>query len=118
MSCQGNSSLQIYNLCYIYLTFSKICVKAVSGDDDLPKRDDIGERRKKHELQVLARAGIVPDDEADGDADMGEDSGSEDEFYKQSKQQKAAKIAAKAEVYTRFVSAAALYIVNPSCPGS
>ena len=98
-------------------------MKAVSGDDDLPKRDDIGERRRKHELQVLARAGIVSDDEADGDAEtddeddaMDEDSGSEDEFYKQAKQQRAAKIEAKAEIYSRFVSAAGLYLVDVLFP--
>uniref|UniRef100_A0A5B7BUU4 Putative something about silencing protein 10 isoform X1 n=1 Tax=Davidia involucrata TaxID=16924 RepID=A0A5B7BUU4_DAVIN len=87
--------------------------KAVAGDDDLPKRDDIGERRRKHELRVLATAGInsVDDVEDEHDAlegikgaDMEEDGGmeeSEDEFYKQVKKQRAAKLAAKAEIYSR-----------------
>ncbi|KAI6669038.1 hypothetical protein NL676_003923 [Syzygium grande] len=89
-------------------------VWVISGDDDLPKRDDIGERRRKHELQVLVGAGVKLEDdlgdedgnlEANGGADS-EDSESEesaDEFYKQAKQQRAAKLAAKAEKYSRFV---------------
>lgn len=105
------------------------CWKVVSGDDDLPKRDDIGERRRKHELRVLAGAGINSHDgfgdevgniDADGDADM-EDGGagledgdadteeddagdSEDDYYQQVKQLRAAKLAAKAEMYSRCVS--------------
>ncbi|KAI6695992.1 hypothetical protein NL676_023702 [Syzygium grande] len=86
--------------------------KVIAGDDDLPKRDDIGERRRKHELQVLAGAGVRSDDdlgdedgnlEANGGAES-EDNESEesaDEFYKQVKQQRAAKLAAKAEIYSR-----------------
>ncbi|KAI6695995.1 hypothetical protein NL676_023705 [Syzygium grande] len=86
--------------------------KVISGDDDLPKRDDIGERRRKHELQVLAAAGVMSEDdlgdedgnlEANKGADS-EDSESEesaDEFYKQVKQQLAAKLTAKAEMYSR-----------------
>ena len=103
-----------------------IFLKVVSGDDDLPKRDDIGERRRKHELRVLAGAGIKSEDdvvdevdnfEADGDADMGDgdvdmgdgDTGdSEDEYYKQVEQRRAAKLAAKAEMYSRCVSALGL----------
>ncbi|KDO40110.1 hypothetical protein CISIN_1g005733mg [Citrus sinensis] len=89
--------------------------KVVSGDDDLPKRDDIGERRRKHELRVLAGAGIKSEDDAwdelgtfrtDEDDDMevgddGETRESEDEFYEQVKRQRAEKLAAKSEIYTR-----------------
>ncbi|XP_030492048.2 protein THALLO [Cannabis sativa] len=89
--------------------------KVVSGDDDLPKRDDIGERRRRHEVNVLQRAGIEAEDdggdeigavETDGDDvemdDEGEsEEGSEDEFYNQVKQQREAKLAAKAQIYSR-----------------
>ncbi|KAM7279113.1 hypothetical protein ACFE04_006247 [Oxalis oulophora] len=87
--------------------------KFVSGDDDLPRRDNIGERRMKHELRVLAGAGVVNEDnagddvntvgdtvESDGDTEM-ENSESEDDYYKQVKEQREAKLAAKAEIYTR-----------------
>ncbi|XVF30491.1 hypothetical protein REPUB_Repub16aG0062600 [Reevesia pubescens] len=90
--------------------------KVISGDDDLPKRDDIGERRRKHELRVLAGAAVKSEDDHGGEYDTFEDDeaihveengdtedteDSEDEFYKQVKQQRAAKLAAKAEIYTR-----------------
>ncbi|RDY08334.1 Something about silencing protein 10, partial [Mucuna pruriens] len=96
--------------------------KVVSGDDDLPKRDDIGERRRKHELRVLAGAGIkTEDDDDDGDDQMGDlgpnevteehDDGSgdsENEFYRQVEQLRAAKLAAKAETYSRNASVSSL----------
>ncbi|XP_010266712.1 PREDICTED: something about silencing protein 10 [Nelumbo nucifera] len=88
--------------------------KIVSGDADLPKREDIGERRRKHELRVLAKAGVDSVDDDDlrpqkaeetepMDTDVEEDQiqESEDEFYKQVKQQRSARLSAKAELYSR-----------------
>ncbi|KAE8721862.1 something about silencing protein 10-like isoform X2 [Hibiscus syriacus] len=101
------------------ITAKQIKSKVISGDDDLPKRDDIGERRRKHELRVLAGATVKSEDDHGGEYDMleldggneaiseeengdtGHSEDSEDEFYKQVKQQRAAKLAAKAEIYTK-----------------
>ncbi|EEF31804.1 something about silencing protein sas10, putative [Ricinus communis] len=94
--------------------------KAISGDDDLPKRDDIGERRRKHEIRVLAGAGVKSEDDAihepgtletDEPSDMEEDGdtgGSGDEFYKEIKQKRDAKFVAKAEKYARKPTVPAL----------
>ncbi|XP_020244738.1 something about silencing protein 10 [Asparagus officinalis] len=103
-------------------------LKLISGDEDLPKRDDIGERRRKHELRVMARAGTKSlgdgddymEDEADdiketmaADATMQEEDGdepeSEDEFYTQVKKRRANKLIAKAQLYGRTPA-----VPNPS----
>ncbi|KAK1326548.1 hypothetical protein QJS10_CPA01g02643 [Acorus calamus] len=105
------SSSQIYKLSQLVSTKVKK-PKLASGDDDLPKRDDIGERRRKHELRVLARAGVEPVDEegdedegiggAETESDDGEGaSGSEDEFYRAVKKQRTAKMSVKADLYSR-----------------
>lgn len=85
--------------------------KIISGDDDLPKRDDIAERRRKHELRVLARAGVVADGEEGYDSPKintvgtdpieSEEIESEDEFYREVKKQRAEKLTTKAKLYSR-----------------
>ncbi|OEL20314.1 hypothetical protein BAE44_0018667 [Dichanthelium oligosanthes] len=85
--------------------------KFVSGDDDLPKRDNIGERRRKHELRVLSRVGAnsledddeLPEDgdDTEGDHELPEDGDdSEDNFYQDAKRQRTEKLTIKIEKYS------------------
>ncbi|XP_028752866.1 something about silencing protein 10 [Neltuma alba] len=83
-------------------------VRVVSGDDDLPKRDDIGERRRKFELRAMSGAGLKSEDVDEEIGDPGfsdqEDETSEDsenDLYEQIKQQRAERLAAKAKIYSR-----------------
>lgn len=86
------------------------CIKFVSGDDDLPKRDNIGERRRKHELHVLSRVGAysvedheLPDggDTVDGNELSEGGDASEDEFYQDVKRLRTEKVLIKNEKYLR-----------------
>lgn len=82
----------------------------------MPKRDDIGERRRQRELQVLAKAGAIDDKDlapdeygvSDGGSmddtnvqEADESQESEDEFYKEVKRQRVEKLMVKAEKYAR-----------------
>ncbi|KAM7508507.1 hypothetical protein LguiA_018960 [Lonicera macranthoides] len=125
VSSNGNPSLSNSTKLSQLVTKAKKA-KVISGDDDLPKRDDIGERRRRHELRVLAGAGIKSDDDdepnnnrlEDDDeinaADEMEDDGGEAEsesdleFYKQVEKQHAAKLATKDEKYSRTPTALSL----------
>ncbi|KAK4370355.1 hypothetical protein RND71_009830 [Anisodus tanguticus] len=92
-------------------SINKLSRLVISGDDDLPKRDDIGERRRKHEMRFLAGAGVEPfDDVKDEPGDHASDDvaatsddsemDSDLEFYKVEKQH-SVKVAAKEKMYSR-----------------
>jgi hypothetical protein len=87
-----------------------VSLQAVSGDADLPVREDLGERRRNYEIQQAAKASVTNDtDDSDGKAEgNGQDEDKdpeEDDFYMQAKQLKEAKQAAKAAKYSRFAMA-------------
>ncbi|KAG8375894.1 hypothetical protein BUALT_Bualt09G0006600 [Buddleja alternifolia] len=112
----GDASLSHSSKISQHLTLHPNKRKIISGDDDMPKRDDIGERRRKHELRVLAGAGIGSfDDEtanlsSDGGSDVDEENESDSdlEYYKQVEEQHAAKLAAKFDKYSRIPDVSSL----------
>ena len=72
----------------------------VSKSDKAQKRHKLAKRRKI-ELKVFAGAGVKSEEDCRNETEVFESQGSEDEFYKQVKQKKEAKRAAKAEIYSR-----------------
>ncbi|KAG2309585.1 hypothetical protein Bca52824_029333 [Brassica carinata] len=81
----------------------------VSKTDKAQKRQKLAKRRK-FELKVLAGAGVKSDEDGRNESEVVASEGSEDEFYKQVKQKKDAKRAAKAEFYSREPSSNLLLI--------
>ncbi|PHT34790.1 hypothetical protein CQW23_26590 [Capsicum baccatum] len=96
--------------CVTLLSMALLRRMVISGDDDLPKRDDIGERRRKHELRVLAGAGVEPSDvfkdetgdHANDDVATSDDSVIDPdlEFYREVEKNHSAKLAAKEKMYS------------------
>ncbi|KAJ0976070.1 hypothetical protein J5N97_018035 [Dioscorea zingiberensis] len=85
-----------------YSKLSMEMLKVFSGDDDVPMRDSIGERRRKHELRVLARARTVSMDDEKKAMDIDDETTDpEDDFYKEVKRQRMEKLKAKAALYSR-----------------
>lgn len=111
MDAEDNREIRSLNKLSRLLTPQVARPKVISGDDDLPKRDDIGERRRKHELRVLAGAGVEPTDDVNDepgdrasddvatsdDSEMDSDMG----FYREVEKQHSAKLAAKEKMYSR-----------------
>lgn len=79
-------------------------VQIISGDADLPVREELGDRRRKLEIQKTNKKIAMHDSddhESNGRASSIEPE--EDEFYKQAKLLKEAKQAAKDSKYSRSV---------------
>lgn len=73
--------------------------KLISGDDNLPEREDLGDRRKRHEM---LKSGMPPSPDDRSEEEMEDNpEESEDEFYREVKQKRDANLAAKAEIYSR-----------------
>ncbi|CAN7020964.1 unnamed protein product [Brassica oleracea var. botrytis] len=87
----------------------------VSKSDKAQKRHKLAKRRKI-ELKVFAGAGVKSEEDCRNETEVFESQGSEDEFYKQVKQKKEAKRAAKAEIYSR-VSSSNLLLLPESVEG-
>lgn len=88
-------------------------VKLPTGDSDLPVREDIGDRRRAFEMKEINKKskrgrndvefdddGGMEDEERGGNAE-GNIEPEEDEFYKEAKERRSAKLAEKAVKYSR-----------------
>lgn len=73
-----------------------------TGDADLPFRDDLGDRRRKHEIQMSNKAVDMQEDDKEEEDDTKPEP-EEDEFYKQARLLKEAKKAAKLAKYSMWV---------------
>lgn len=74
--------------------------QVTSGDADLPVREELGERRRKREMQNVRS--VEDENMGSGDEnDHGKFEPEEDEFYKEAKQLAEAKKAAKRAKYER-----------------
>jgi U3 small nucleolar RNA-associated protein 3 len=83
----------------------------ISGDADLPVKEDLGDRRRKHEIQKTNKelANMGDSDENSEEAVVNEPE--EDDFYKQAVLLKEAKQAAKQAKYSRYVN----HVILTSC---
>lgn len=76
--------------------------QVISGDADLPVKEDLGDRRRKLEIQKTNKELVHMGGDSDDDIDDSmPNEPEEDEFYRQARLLKEAKEAAKQAKYSR-----------------